>query len=41
MNGVNGVFRRCAEETLRVLRDNASLVMTILDVFRHDPLQTW
>lgn len=36
-----GVFRRCCEHTLRVLRDNKDLVMTIIDVLKHDPLQTW
>ena len=34
----DGVFQRCSEETLRVLRDNSGVIMTILDVFRHDPL---
>lgn len=41
MTGVEGVFRRCAEETLRVLRERASLVATVLEVFKHDPLQSW
>ncbi|KAK4700270.1 serine-protein kinase ATM, partial [Phenoliferia sp. Uapishka_3] len=41
MNGVDGVFRRCAEETLRVLRERSSVVMTVLEVFKHDPLQNW
>ncbi|KAL8276961.1 hypothetical protein RQP46_010596 [Phenoliferia psychrophenolica] len=41
MSGVDGVFRRSCEETLRVLRDRASVVMTVLEVFKHDPLQTW
>lgn len=41
MTGVEGVFRRCCEETLRVLRDRSSVVMTVLEVFKHDPLQTW
>lgn len=41
MTGVDGVFRRSAEETLRVLRDRGSVVMTILDVFKHDPLHKW
>lgn len=36
-----GVFRRCCEQTLRVLRENKSLIMTIIDVLKHDPLQSW
>lgn len=41
MTGVEGVFRRCCEETLRVLRERSSVIMTILEVFKHDPLQSW
>ncbi|KAI5477754.1 protein serine/threonine kinase,ataxia telangectasia mutated family protein [Pseudohyphozyma bogoriensis] len=41
MTGVDGVFRRCAEETLRVLRERSNVVMTVLEVFKHDPLQLW
>ncbi|GAA5895897.1 DNA-binding protein kinase TEL1 [Sporobolomyces salmoneus] len=40
-SGVDGVFRRCSEETLRVLRDRSNILMTILEVFKHDPLQRW
>lgn len=36
-----GVFRRCCEHTLRVLRENKDLVMTIIDVLKHDPLRVW
>ncbi|WAQ91132.1 hypothetical protein PtA15_14A12 [Puccinia triticina] len=36
-----GVFRRCCEQTLRVLRENKWLIMTILDVLKQDPLQSW
>lgn len=36
-----GVFRRCCEQTLRVLRENKSLIMTIIDVLKHDPLRPW
>ncbi len=39
--GTNGVFQRCAEETLRVLREGSDVIMTILEVFRYDPLHTW
>ena len=36
-----GVFRRCAEQTLRVLRDNSEIILTVLEVFKYDPLYTW
>jgi serine-protein kinase ATM len=36
-----GVFRRCAEQTLRVLRDNSEIILTVLDVFKYDPLYNW
>ena len=36
-----GVFRRCAEQTLRVLRDNSEIILTVLDVFKYDPLHSW
>ncbi|CED84602.1 ataxia telangiectasia mutated [Phaffia rhodozyma] len=41
MSGIEGVFRRCSEETLRVLREQAVTLMTVLEVFRFDPLQSW
>lgn len=41
VSGTQGVFQRCAEETLRVLRKGSTTIMTVLEVFRHDPLQTW
>ncbi|KAG9085434.1 Serine/threonine-protein kinase tel1 [Ceratobasidium sp. UAMH 11750] len=40
-SGTEGVFRRCSEETLRVLREQASVIKTILEVFNHDPLHSW
>jgi phosphatidylinositol kinase/protein kinase (PI-3 family) len=39
--GTEGVFRRCAEETLRVLRSSADIIKTVLEVFNHDPLHSW
>ena len=39
--GVEGVFRRCCEHTMEVLRHNHEAVLTILDVFLHDPLYKW
>lgn len=40
-SGTQGVFQRCAEETLRVLREHSDVVMTVLEVFKHDPLHSW
>ncbi|KXN87389.1 Serine/threonine-protein kinase TEL1 [Leucoagaricus sp. SymC.cos] len=40
-SGTTGVFQRCAEETLRVLRDGSDVIMTVLEVFKHDPLHSW
>lgn len=36
-----GVFQRCAEQTLRVLRDRSDVILTVLEVFKHDPLHSW
>ncbi|KAG8989610.1 Serine/threonine-protein kinase tel1 [Tulasnella sp. JGI-2019a] len=40
-SGTEGVFRRCAEETLRVLREDSDVIMTVLSVFKTDPLYSW
>jgi phosphatidylinositol kinase/protein kinase (PI-3 family) len=40
-SGTKGVFQRCAEETLRVLREDSEVIMTVLEVFKHDPLHSW
>lgn len=39
--GVEGVYRRCCEETMRVLRQNQEMMLTVLEVFLHDPLYQW
>ncbi|KAI0343274.1 hypothetical protein BDW22DRAFT_1329401 [Trametopsis cervina] len=39
--GTQGVFQRCAEETLRVLRERSDVILTVLEVFKHDPLHSW
>ncbi|XP_065875882.1 serine/threonine-protein kinase ATM isoform X2 [Euphorbia lathyris] len=39
--GVEGVFRRCCEETLSVMRANKEALLTIVEVFIHDPLYKW
>jgi ataxia telangiectasia mutated family protein len=41
ITGVEGTFRKCCEEVLRVLRVNTSLLLTILDVVIHDPFYKW
>ncbi|KAI0954122.1 hypothetical protein AcV7_007443 [Taiwanofungus camphoratus] len=41
ISGTQGVFQRCAEETLRVLRDRSEIILTILEVFKYDPLHSW
>lgn len=40
-SGTQGVFQRCAEETLRVLRDGSDVILTVLEVFKYDPLHSW
>ncbi|XVE54961.1 hypothetical protein DITRI_Ditri03aG0123000 [Diplodiscus trichospermus] len=39
--GVEGVFRKCCEETLSVMRTNKEALLTIIEVFIHDPLYKW
>ncbi|RPB23770.1 hypothetical protein L211DRAFT_786209 [Terfezia boudieri ATCC MYA-4762] len=41
VTGTEGVFRRCCEFTLSVLRLEKDNIMTILDVLRYDPLYSW
>ncbi|KAL1684061.1 hypothetical protein EV122DRAFT_200304 [Schizophyllum commune] len=40
-SGTQGVFQRCAEETLRVLRGGSEIILAVLEVFKHDPLHSW
>jgi ataxia telangiectasia mutated family protein len=39
--GVEGTYRKCCEEVLRVMRENSLAVLTILGVVIHDPLYKW
>lgn len=39
--GVEGTFSRAAEETTRILRENASALLTILSAVVADPLYKW
>jgi len=41
ITGVEGVFRKCCEETLKVLRMHKSRLITLVEVFIHDPLYKW
>jgi ataxia telangiectasia mutated family protein len=41
ITGVEGTFRRSCEQVLRVIRKNASQVLTICEVVIHDPLYKW
>ena len=41
VTGTGGTFVRCCEVTMRVLRENAASILTILGVFMHDPLFNW
>ncbi|WVQ63855.1 uncharacterized protein L199_002011 [Kwoniella botswanensis] len=41
ITGIEGTFRRCSEHTLRVLRTSSSLILTVLEVFKNDPLYAW
>ncbi|KAM7277000.1 hypothetical protein ACFE04_018866 [Oxalis oulophora] len=41
VTGVEGVFRKCCEETLGVMRTNKDALLTIVEVFIHDPLYKW
>ncbi|RLN10887.1 hypothetical protein BBO99_00004780 [Phytophthora kernoviae] len=41
VSGVDGVFTRSCEVTLQLLRKKSASVVTILEVFVHDPLYRW
>lgn len=41
VTGTEGTFERCCEETLKVLRANSEVLLTICEVFIHDPLYQW
>lgn len=39
--GVEGPLRRCCEATLNVLRNSGEVLVTVVEVLRHDPLHQW
>ncbi|KHN81046.1 Serine/threonine-protein kinase ATR [Toxocara canis] len=41
VTGVEGAFRRSCESTMRVLRENEAVLLTVLQTFVHDPLLEW
>ena len=41
ITGVEGVFRRCCEKTMEVMRQNSEALLTIVQVLLHDPLSHW
>lgn len=41
VSGVEGIFSTCCQVTLKVLRDNKDVLLTVLESFIHDPLVEW
>ncbi|PWN50671.1 hypothetical protein IE53DRAFT_394976 [Violaceomyces palustris] len=41
ISGVDGVFRRSAEITMGILRENKDSLMSVLEAMVHDPLVEW
>ncbi|XP_054829190.1 serine-protein kinase ATM [Eublepharis macularius] len=41
ITGVEGVFRRCCEKTLAVMRNSQEALLTIVEVLLYDPLFDW
>ena len=41
LGGVEGVFRKSCEASLKVLMDNRDSLMAVLETFLHDPLCEW
>lgn len=39
--GVEGVFRRCCEFTMEVMRKQQDSILTLLEVLLYDPLYVW
>eukprot|EP01062_Namystynia_karyoxenos_P058437 TRINITY_DN49987_c0_g1_i1.p1 TRINITY_DN49987_c0_g1~~TRINITY_DN49987_c0_g1_i1.p1 ORF type:complete len:2908 (+),score=789.29 TRINITY_DN49987_c0_g1_i1:114-8726(+) len=39
--GYEGIFRKCAELTMEVMRNHKDMVMGVLNLFLHDPLIDW
>uniref|UniRef100_A0A8C3VYE6 Serine-protein kinase ATM n=1 Tax=Catagonus wagneri TaxID=51154 RepID=A0A8C3VYE6_9CETA len=41
ITGVEGVFRRCREKTMEVMRNSQETLLTIVEVLLYDPLFDW
>lgn len=41
VTGYEGVFRKCAEVVMKLLRDHQETLMNVLETFIHDPLVEW
>ncbi|NXW63760.1 ATM kinase, partial [Eurystomus gularis] len=41
ISGVEGVFRRCCEKTMAVMRNSQEALLTIVEVLLYDPLFDW
>ncbi|KAJ1651549.1 Serine/threonine-protein kinase tel1 [Dispira simplex] len=41
VQGTQGLFQKCSEATLGVLRDQVQRIVTVLDVLKFDPLYLW
>lgn len=41
LSGHEGIFRRCAELTMEIMRAHKDMVMGVLNLFLHDPLIDW
>ncbi|XP_040439477.1 serine-protein kinase ATM isoform X2 [Falco naumanni] len=41
ITGVEGVFRRCCEKTMAVMRNSQEALLTIVEVLLYDPLFDW
>lgn len=41
MEGVDGLFRQQMEYCLQLIAQNKELILTVLEVFLHDPLNSW
>ena len=41
IGGVEGVFRRCCEITLDVMRNGQDVLLTVVEVLLHDPMYSW
>ncbi|XP_033207323.1 serine-protein kinase ATM-like isoform X2 [Belonocnema kinseyi] len=41
LSGVEGVMRRCCEQTLKLLQEQREIIVTLLQVLLYDPLFTW